>query len=192
MLFHGKNCTAGADGLEWNDKKWSLVNHFIPFSEAEVGAPDRFESDFMLQYLAERGYPHPNPLPVGEGAVQRSGKGSASECRIQNGKPSPAGRGGSEAGGEGDCLGISSQAMAVMEAGKILWQAYFAHTDVRTVRDELKLNRSDVGWYQIRNALKKRNDSGDTLPVDFTPFEAAYKALSEKLQPQVFELGFLR
>jgi len=73
-----------------------------------------------------------------------------------------------------------------------LWQAYFADTDVRTVRDELKLNRSDVGRYQIRNALKARNASGDAASVDFTPFEIAYKALSEKLQPQVFELGFLR
>jgi len=80
----------------------------------------------------------------------------------------------------------------VLDAGRTLWQAYFAHTDVRTVRDELKLNRSDVGWYQIRNALKKRNESGDIAPVDFTPFETAYKTLSEKLQPQVFELGFLK
>jgi hypothetical protein len=144
MLFHGKNLTASADGLEWNGKTWSLVNHFIPFTEAEVGAPDRFESDFMVQYLAD----------------------------LQG--------------------GISPQASEVMNAGRILWQAYFANTDVRTVRDELKLNRPDVGWYQIRNALKKRNDSGDTTPVDFTQFGTAYKALSEKLQPQVFELGFLR
>ncbi len=73
-----------------------------------------------------------------------------------------------------------------------MWKAYFAHTDVRTVRDELKLNRPDVGWCQIRNALKARNSSGDTAPIDFTPFEVAYKTLSKKLQPQVFELGFLR
>ena len=144
MLFNGSNLSASANDLEWNDKKWSLVNHFIPFTEAEVGAPERFESDFMSQYLAD----------------------------LQG--------------------GISPQSLAVMAQGKILWQAYFAHTDVRTVRDELKLNRPDVGWYQIRNALKKRNDSGDTIPVDFTQFETAYKALSEKLQPQVFELGFLR
>jgi len=142
MLFHGKNLTAGANDLEWNGKKWSLVNHFIPFTEEEVGAPGRFESDFMVQYLADKS--------------------------------------------------LSAEALAVLDAGRTLWQAYFAHTDVRTVRDELKLNRPDVGWYQIRNALKKRNESGDTAPVDFTPFETAYKALSDKLRPQVFELGFLR
>ena len=142
MLFHGKNLTAGANGLEWNDKTWSLVNHFIPFTESEVGAPDRFESDFMVQYLADRN--------------------------------------------------LSSEAQAVLDGGRGLWQAYFAHTDVRTVRDQYKLNRPDVGWYQVRNALKARNASGDTAPINFGPFELAYQALTEKLQPQVFSLGFLR
>ncbi len=142
MLFNGSNLTAGADGLEWNGRIWSLVNHFIPFTEAEVGAPDRFESDFMVQYLAG--------------------------------------------------ITLSAEATAVLAAGRTLWQAYFAHTDVRTVRDEYKLNRADVGWYQIRNALKKRNESGDTVPVSFAAFEAAYSALSDKLRPQVFEMGFLR
>ena len=37
--------TASADGLEWNGKTWSIVNHFIPFTEDEVDAPGRFESD---------------------------------------------------------------------------------------------------------------------------------------------------
>jgi hypothetical protein len=77
-------------------------------------------------------------------------------------------------------------------AGKVLWQAYFAHTDVRAVRDELKLNRAYVGWYQIRKALQARNSSGDFTPVSFKPFEEAYKALTEKLQPQVYEFGFLK
>jgi hypothetical protein len=51
MLFAGKNLTAGADGLHWNDREWSIVNHFIPFTEAEVGANGRFESDFMVRHM---------------------------------------------------------------------------------------------------------------------------------------------
>ena len=87
---------------------------------------------------------------------------------------------------------LSPEANAVLAEGKKLWQAYFAHTDVHTIRDELKLNRPDVGWYQIRKALQARNASGDFAPVSFKAFEEAYKALTEKLQPMLYELGFLK
>jgi hypothetical protein len=51
MLFNGSNLTAGANGLHWNDREWSITNHFIPFTEAQVGAKARFESDFMVRYM---------------------------------------------------------------------------------------------------------------------------------------------
>ena len=54
MLFNGSNLTASANNLEWNGKKWSIVNHFIPFTEEEVGANERFESDFMVQYMSDK------------------------------------------------------------------------------------------------------------------------------------------
>ena len=142
MLFNGSNLTASANDLEWNGKTWSIVNHFIPYTEAEVNAPGRFESDFMVQYLKDKT--------------------------------------------------LSAEATAVLAEGKKLWQAYFAHTDVHSVRDELKLNRPDVGWYQLRKALQARNASGDFAPVSFKAYEDAYKALTEKLQPMVYELGFLK
>ena len=142
MLFNGSNLTASANDLEWNGKKWTIVNHFIPFTEEEVNAPDRFESDFMVQYLKDKT--------------------------------------------------LSAEAQAVLQKGKELWQAYFSQTDVRAVREELKLNRADVGWYQIRKALQARNASGDFPPVSFKAFEEAYKTLGEKLQPMVYELGFLK
>jgi hypothetical protein len=142
MLFNGSNLTASANDLEWNNKKWSIVNHFIPFTEEEVNAPERFESDFMVKYMKGKKF--------------------------------------------------SSEAKAVLAEGRKLWQAYFTHTDERNVRDELKLNRADVGWYQIRKALQARNASGDFPPVSFKPFEEAYKSLTEKLQPEVYRLGFLK
>ena len=142
MLFNGSNLTASANDLEWNDKKWSIVNHFIPFSEEEVNAPERFESDFMVEYLRDKK--------------------------------------------------LSSEAIMVMEEGKKLWQAYFADTDVHTVRDELKLNRSDVGWYQVRKALEARNKDGNSIAVDFSSFKTSYDTLGDKLRPMVYDLGFLR
>lgn len=141
-LFNRCNRAVGANDLLWGETHWNLVNHFIPYSEEEVGSPERFESDFMVQYMSDKTF--------------------------------------------------SNEALAVLDAGRELWRAYFSETDVHLVREEFKLNRPDVGWYQIRNALKKRNESGDYPPVDFSKFEKAYESLGDKLRPQVYELGFLK
>ncbi len=139
MLFNGSNLSASANNLEWNGKKWSIVNHFIPYTEEEVGAGGRFESNFMSTYL--------------------------------RGKR------------------LSSEAKTVLDAGRSLWQQYHATPFERKIRDEFKLNRPDVGWYQIRMALQA--NAGNEA-VDWSPFKAAYDALTEKLQPQVYALGFLK
>ena len=143
MLFNGSNLTAGADGLEWQGKSWSLVNHFIPYTEEEVGSPSRFESDFLANYMKDKTY--------------------------------------------------SSEALAVLEAGKVIWQAYFVTSFPHSIRDKFKLNRADVGWYQIRQAFKDLSSIGDCVrPVNFSSFESAYAILTEKIRPQVHELGFLK
>ncbi|MCQ2089344.1 MAG: hypothetical protein MJY93_03755 [Fibrobacter sp.] len=142
MLFNGSNLTASANDLEWNNKKWSIVNHFIPFTEEQVGSSERFESDFMVRYM--------------EGKT------------------------------------FSEEANAVLAEGLKIWQAYFKQTFNHKIRDEYKLNRPDVGWYQIRMALKAQNDTGISIPVNFSSFESAYKTLTEKLRPKVYEYGFLK
>ena len=43
-----------------------------------------------------------------------------------------------------------------------------------------------------KKALQARNAGSDYPPVSFKPFEEAYKALSKKLLPMVYELGFLK
>jgi hypothetical protein len=142
MLFNRSQRTASADNLEWEGKKWSIVNHFIPFTEEEVNSPDRFEKDTLVKYLSDKQ--------------------------------------------------LSLESKNVLVEGKKLWQAYFTTTDMRSIRDEFKLNRADVGWYQVRKALQARNESDDYVPISFKPFEEAYKALTEKLQPMVYDLGFLK
>lgn len=141
MLFNVSNLTASANDLEWNGKKWSIVNHFIPFTEEEVNAPDRFESDFLVSYM--------------QGKI------------------------------------FSCEAHKVLDEGRNIWKSYFEHTDSHSVRELYKLNRPDVGWYQIRKAIQARNESGDYLPVSFASFEQEYASLTEKLRPMVYDLGFL-
>ena len=87
---------------------------------------------------------------------------------------------------------LSTEATAVLNEGKKLWKSYFAYKDNHSIRSEFKLNRSDVGWYQIRNTLKARNRNEDHIPISFSQFDNAYKKLSSKLLPMVYELGFLK
>ncbi len=142
MLFAGKNLTAGADGLRWNDRDWSLVNHFIPYTEGEVGAQGRFESEFMVRHMAG--------------------------------------------------MAFSPEAQAVLDEGRKLWTRFHATQFPRKLRDEFKLSKADgsanpnAGWYQIRKALEAHSDF-----TDFDPFKAAYAALTAKLRPMVYALGFL-
>ncbi len=138
MLFNDRNLTAGADGLHWNDRDWSLTNHFIPFTERDIGAKARFESDFMVRYMTG--------------------------------------------------MTFSSAALAVLDEGRKLFQCFHATSFPNRIRQDYKLNRADAGWYQVRRALDAFDD---TQITDFDPFKAAYADLSEKLRPQVFELGFL-
>lgn len=142
MLFNGKNLTASANDLEWNNQKWSIVNHFIPFTETEVNANDRFESDFMVQYMQGKNF--------------------------------------------------SKEAQKVLDEGKKIWQKYFVTDFNHEIRDKYKLNRADVGWYQIRFAIKAYNELGENIPISFEAFESAYNELTEKLKPQVYSYGFLK
>jgi hypothetical protein len=142
MLFNRCNRTASANNLEWDGRQWSITNHFIPYSENEVNASGRFESDFMYRYLSSKTF--------------------------------------------------SEESKNLLEAGKILWRSYFTSVDEHSIRDEFKLNRPDVGWFQVRKALQHRNESGNYAPIDFSSFENAYEVLTEKLRPLVYELGFLK
>ena len=139
MLFAGKNVTASANDLVWNGKKWSIVNHFIPFTEREVGASGRFESNFMVNYLKIRK--------------------------------------------------LTDQAKTVLDEGRKIWTAYHATQFERKIRNEFKLNRPDVGWYQIRKALAANSVNRE---FDFSDFKSSYEILGSKLRPQIFDLGFLR
>lgn len=138
MLFNGSNLTAGADGLRWNDRDWSLTNHFIPFTESDVGAKARFESDFMVRHMQG--------------------------------------------------MAFSPEAQAVLDEGRKLWARFHATNFPNKIRQEYKLGRADAGWYQVRRALEAY---GDIALTDFDPYKAAYAALSNKLRPKVYELGFL-
>ncbi|MFN7490190.1 MAG: hypothetical protein ACK5QK_10725, partial [Chryseotalea sp.] len=83
-LFHHQNYITSNDG----------INHWIPFTEKEVNARDKFESNFMSQFIA--GKLKPSTTTDLFGAQQH--------------RSTP--------------LVFSAQAQAVLNAGRALWQYY--------------------------------------------------------------------
>jgi len=79
---------------------------------------------------------------------------------------------------------LSPEAQAVLAAARPIWASFFDEVDEFGVRNQLHLERPDVGWYQIRRALKTRG-----APTIWAPFTFAYEALSEKLRPQVMDIA---
>ena len=57
-----------------------------------------------------------------------------------------------------------------------------------------QLDRWDAGWYQVRNGLYGKDVPFAKTPemiAAFEKFQAAYKELTERLRPMVYELGML-
>lgn len=71
---------------------------------------------------------------------------------------------------------LSTAAREVLAAGRALYKKFFAQLETLDVA-RWKISDWDAGWYQIRMAL------GATVDLS---------ALSAKLLPQIYELGFLR
>ncbi len=89
-LFHSQNKISCKNG----------INHWIPFTEREVNAQERFESHFMTDFILGKHRPENN----------------AELFSAQNRQPAP--------------LTFSPEAQAVFEAGKKLWQYYHSQPGV--------------------------------------------------------------
>jgi hypothetical protein len=135
MLFHSKNLIKSSEG----------INHWIPFTAAEVGAKQEFKSTFMSDYLQKH--------------------------RITN-----------------------SAAKKVLQAGQALWTYY--HQKIR----ENNYWLTDASLYEIREYFKGRNEKGrlktkaadDQFNELDTKLRSALKTLAAKIQPNVYEYGFLK
>lgn len=51
---------------------------------------------------------------------------------------------------------------------------------------EYQIKNWDCGWYQIKAMIKAY------LPAELDAFNKLFKALSDKMRPMVYELGFLK
>ena len=81
---------------------------------------------------------------------------------------------------------LSAEAVAVLDAGRAVYEFYFANLN-KLDTPKYKISTWDAGWWQIRNALADQNLGDDLLAA----VKTAHDALKAKLLPQLPEYGFI-
>ncbi|NCD21571.1 MAG: hypothetical protein EOL90_01345 [Spartobacteria bacterium] len=81
---------------------------------------------------------------------------------------------------------LSAEAAAVLEAGRAVYEFYFANLN-RLDTPKFKISTWDAGWWQIRSALADQNLGDDILAA----VKEKHAALKAKLLPQLPEYGFI-
>lgn len=158
-LFHGQNRITSTEG----------INHWIPFTEQELQAPDKFQSHFMSDFIAGKCKPKAGETLFG-----------AEESLIPT-----------------EPIQFSPEAQAVMDAGRELWYYYMHHKDGEMYgAQSINVNAS---YYDIRRYFQGVNDKGtmNTESKDETymrlwgNIKDALKVLAKKIEPKVYLYGFL-
>lgn len=167
-LFHEKNQISSDEG----------ENHFIPFTEKEVGVKEAFKSDFMVNFISGK-----IKTPK-EKQTQKQGFTNADfYVNTQSFIPTKP-------------LEFSTEAKAVFEAGREIWRYY--HTS--DFKDPHKAYNANASLYDIKAHFQGRNEKGrmnarsdDTYYNELmTNLRKALKALAEKITPKIYDYGFLR
>ena len=178
-LFHNQNKISSKHG----------VNHWIPFTEAEVDARDRFDSHFMADFI--------------KGKIKVADNDNLFNTNTTNpftNTPNPSKRGEQEVsspfpeGTQGVFinreLSFSPEAQAVFDAGRELWKYYHSKPNVNV----------NASLYDIREYFQGRNQQGsmntrssdETYNKLITNLRDKLKLLAKKIEPKVYEYGFLR
>lgn len=163
MLFHGQNRITCKES----------INHFIPFSEKELGAAEAFESHFIQDFL--------------QGKIKQDSKSTDSKSLFKDELESsfiPT-----------KPLEFSQEAKAVLEAGKELFKHYHEQT-----RDSKDYN-ANAALYDIKAHFQGFNDKGKMNSPQKAQDEAykeklgilnyALKELAKKIEVKVYEYEFL-
>ena len=146
------------------------TNHWIPFTELEVNARSKFESNFMTDFIAGK-------LKIENQNVDLfSQHETLSEFETLKGLSTR--------------LQFSEEAKLVFDAGKNLWKYYHSQPNVNV----------NASLYDIREHFQGRNEKGkmnnksdDEIYMKLiTEMRSALKILAKKIEPKVYEYGFLK
>ena len=148
------------------------INHWIPFSEAEVGAQDAFKSHFMHDFIRGK-------LPKAEVTAE-------SQLQIFNvDTPRPR---------TGEPLAFSPEATAAMDAGRALWLYY--HRQPGALPDaslyDIRLHFQGVKTSKSGKTQMNTISPDDTYTALIKDLRARVAALARKIEPKVYAYGFLK
>jgi len=153
-LFHGQNRISSNEG----------TNHWIPFTEQEVNAKAKFESNFMTDFI--------------QGKIKKE---NSNDTLFQN-----------EALAESKPLVFSEEATAVFNAGRELWKYYHAQNDVDiNVNASFYDIRA---YFQGTNDQGRMNARSEDATYTKLIGELRNKLsiLADKIKPKVYEYEFLK
>ena len=164
-LFHGQNRITSEHG----------TNHWIPFTEQELDAPDNFKSHFMSDFIRDF----------------LKGKHTAT-----NDQPDLFATEATTAPSAGE-IAFSTEAAEVMGAGKALWRYYLHHKDGEMYGIAPDINAS---FYDIRLYFQGKNDKGrmnsdssdETYTALIKDLRNKQKTLAAKIAEKVYKYGFLK
>ena len=186
--FADSNYAVSLRNVQYQGRVWQIANSLFPFLldevrqwpcahgdiAAQLAAAN--EDRFLAKWLAER---ERNCSQITNGiSVHKSQM--ANICIDGNG---------------GNCeqlrfvnnqFGLSPESRAVLDAARALYREFFANI-TNTPWMAWKIETWDVGYYQVRNAMKDFNGQDARCPSSRT----AHDALRAKLLPQIYSLGFL-
>ncbi|HRP01020.1 MAG TPA: hypothetical protein PLE30_00060 [Candidatus Kapabacteria bacterium] len=151
------------------------INHWIPFTEQEVNAKEKFESNFMTDFIK------------GKVAMLQHNSdnlfNSPDNSSLDN-------QGNYNNQGSNKMLQFSAEATAAFDAGRELWQYYHSFNAIK----------ANANLYDIREYFQGRNDKGrmNTKSTDekyitlIGNLREALKSLTTKIVPKVYDYEFLK
>ena len=155
------------------------VNHWIPFTEEEVGAKDCFASHFMSDWLAgKRRVEDAAPCQGDLFAVARDTR-PCQNSKLQDSK-TPSSE--------------SNAARAVLDAGRALWRYYHAQPGANPNASYYDIRLHFQGVKRTASGKEQMNatSSDETYNKLLAALRSAHKALAAQIAPKVYEYGFLK
>ena len=167
------------------------ANHWIPFTEEEVGAKACFKSHFMSDFINGKVVCHcAADTRCIEGSVTYQ-----SELELSTTPPSPVNPVNPVEKNSAPprlCVreNISPAARAVLDAGRELWKYYHAQPEANPNASYYDIRAHFQGCKPNGAMNAKSNDA--TYNALVSALRTAHKALAAQIEPMVYEYGFLK